>query len=82
MLSAMYAVLVLAPFLVLALTVLLWPQASVRLIEAIVPAAPSPRRARARVAARAPRSEADRGRPLAGLRVARAPPLGSRPAVA
>jgi hypothetical protein len=77
------AVLDLAPFLLLLCLTLVLPDASARLVEAVVEAGPRPRRRAHRAGAPRPlRAERDGGRIPVASRGARAPPLGIRPAFA
>lgn len=72
-----------APFLLLLCLTLVLPDASARLLEAVIEARPRRRRRAYRAGAPRPaRAERDGGRILVALRGARGPPRGARPAFA
>ena len=71
-----------APFLALLCLTLVWPEASARLLEAVIALGDRRRRrpTRHRARRRTLRSERDRGRIFVALTGARGPPRGLRPA--
>jgi hypothetical protein len=71
-----------APFLALLCLTLVWPEASARLLEAVIALGDRRRKRPTRHRARrqAPRSERDAGRIFVALAGARGPPRGLRPA--
>ncbi len=71
-----------APFLALLCLTLVWPEASARLLEAVIALGDRRRKrpTRHRARRRAPRSERDGGRIFVALTGARGPPRGLRPA--